>query len=142
MKILIRTSITDHNNSGLSNFVTVFCIDCGEDSGNLTLMHTGDSNYKPTQYTNIFNRVNILIPRYAPNALTENNIIGTGSGQTMPDYVLLSHILELTHVSEEESRWSLKLALARASQINCERTYVPMWGEKMVWENGTLISEK
>ena len=141
-KILIRTSITDHNNSGLSNFVTVFCIDCGEDSGNLTLMHTGDSNYKPTQYTNIFNRVNILIPSYAPNALTENNIIGTGSGQTMPDYVLLSHILELTHVSEEESRWSLKLALARASQINCERTYVPMWGEKMVWENGTLISEK
>ena len=27
-KVSIRTSITDHNNSGLSNFVTVFSIDC------------------------------------------------------------------------------------------------------------------
>lgn len=39
--------------------------------------------------------MNVLIPRYAPNALTENNIIGTGLGQTLPDYVLLSHILNL-----------------------------------------------
>lgn len=137
----IRTSITDHNNSGLSNFVTVFTIDCGASSNHLTLMHTGDSNYKPSQYTNILGSVNILIPRYAPNALTENNIIGTGSGQTQPDYVLLSHILELTHVSAEESRWSLPLALERASQIHCDRTYVPMWGEKLVWKNNALISE-
>ena len=137
----IRTSITDHNNSGLSNFVTVFTIDCGADSNHLTLMHTGDSNYKPSQYTNILGSVNILIPRYAPNALTENNIIGTGSGQTQPDYVLLSHILELTHISAEESRWSLPMALERASQIQCDQTYVPMWGEKLVWKNNALKSE-
>ena len=137
----IRTSITDHNNSGLSNFVTVFTIDCGADSNHLTLMHTGDSNYKPSQYTNILGSVNILIPRYAPNALTENNIIGTGNGQTQPDYVLLSHILELTHISAEESRWSLPMALERASQIQCDQTYVPMWGEKLVWKNNALKSE-
>ena len=137
----IRTSITDHNNSGLSNFVTVFTIDCDADSNHLTLMHTGDSNYKPSQYKNILSSVNILIPRYAPNALTENNIIGTGGGQTKPDYVLLSHILELTHISAEESRWSLPMALERASQIHCDRTYVPMWGEKLIWKNNTLMSE-
>lgn len=137
----IRTSITEHNNSGLSNFVTVFTIDCGVDSGHLTLMHTGDSNYKPSQYTNILSSVNILILRYAPNALTENNIIGIGNGQTQPDYVLLSHILELTHISAEESRWSLPMALERASQIHCDQTYVPMWGERLVWKNHVLMSE-
>lgn len=136
--VTVKTSITDHNNSGLSNFVTVFCFNCGTDGGNMTLMHTGDSNYKAAQFTNIYNRVNVLIPRYAPNALTENNIIGTGTGQTTPDYVLLSHILELTHASVAESRWSLSLALERAAAINCEKTYVPMWGEKLTWKNGKL----
>ena len=134
----IHTSITDHNNSGLSNFVTVFYIDCGEDTGNFTLIHTGDSNFKPEQFTNIASLVNVLIPRYAPNALTENNIIGTGLGQTLPDYVLLSHILELAHVDTDSSRWSVEMALERASKINCEQTYVPMWGEKLVWKNGKL----
>ncbi len=118
--------------------VTVFCINCGNDSGNFTLMHTGDSNYKTAQYTNILGRVNVLIPRYAPNALTENNIIGEKNEQTSPDYVLLSHILELTHASVEKSRWSLPMALERASKINCKQTYVPMWGEKLVWKNGKL----
>ena len=79
-----------------------------------------------------------MIPRYAPNALTENNIIGTGAGQTKPDYVLLSHILELSHVSEEESRWSLNSALERAARLNCENSVVPFWGEKLVWKDGKL----
>ena len=51
-KFKIKTCITDHNNAGLSNFVTVFSIDCGEDNGNFVFMHVGDSNYKPEQYTN------------------------------------------------------------------------------------------
>ncbi len=134
----VKTCITDHNNANLSNFVTVFSIDCGADSGNFVLMHVGDSNYKPEQYTNVASHVNVLIPRYAPNALTENNILGTGEGQVQPDYVLLSHILELAHAGVEESRWPIDLALERAAQIKCEQTYVPMWGEKLVWKNGKL----
>ena len=136
--IKIHVSITDHNNSGLSNFVSVFTFECGDDSGNFTMLHTGDSNFKAAQYTNILQHVNVLIPRYAPNALTENNIIGTGAGQTKPDYVLLSHILELSHESEEESRWSLNSALERASKLNCENSVVPFWGEKLVWKDGKL----
>ena len=83
-------------------------------------MHVGDSNFKPEQYTNIAPHVNVLIPRYAPNALTENNI------------------LEMAHAGVDASRWSLDMALERASKINCDQTYVPMWGEKMVWKNGKL----
>ena len=137
-KFKLRTCITDHNNSGLSNFVTIFQIDCGDDTGNFVFMHVGDSNFKPEQYTNIAPHVNVLIPRYAPNALTENNILGTGAGQVQPDYVLLSPILELAHAGVDASRWSLDMALERASKINCDQTYVPMWGEKMVWKNGKL----
>lgn len=137
--IKIRVSITDHNNSKLFNFVSVFSIDCGDDSGNFRLMHVGDSNYKPEQYTNIMDKVNVLIVRYAPNALTENNILGEGKGQIQPDYILLSHILELAHENEQLSRWSLKSALKRAAKLHCANTIVPFWGEKLVWKNGKLI---
>ncbi len=137
-KFKIHTSITDHNNSGLSDFVSVFYIECGDDSGDFSLIHTGDSNFRAEQFTNIGSHVSVLIPRYAPNALTENNIIGTGTGQTTPEYVLLSHILELAHSDTDSSRWSLEMALERASKINCEQTYVPMWGEKLTWKNGKL----
>lgn len=136
--VKIHISITDHNNSGLSNFVSVFTIECGDDSGNFTLLHTGDSNFKPKQYTNILPHVNVLITRYAPNALTENNIIGTGKGQTIPDYVLLSHLLELTHIDEDDCRWSLKSGLIRAANLNCKNSIVPIWGEKLTWNNNKL----
>jgi len=138
-KISIRTAITDHNNTDEGkNFVTVYRIDCGDDTGNFTLMHVGDSNFKTAQYNNVQGAVNVLIPRFAPNALEENNILGTGAGQVLPDYVLLSHILELSHVDEAGSRWSVNSAWERASKINCEQTFVPFWGEKMVWKNGKL----
>lgn len=137
-KFRIKTCVTDHNNSGLSNFVTVFSIDCGEDTGGFVFMHVGDSNYKPAQYTNLPAHVNVLVERYAPNALTENNILGSGNGQVEPDYVLLSHILELSHADVSDSRWSLDMALERASKIKCEQTCVPMWGEMLVWKNGEL----
>ena len=101
-------------------------------------MHVGDSSYKPEQYTNLASHVNVLTPCYTPNALTENNILGSGAGQVEPDYVLLSHILELAHAGVDESRWSLELALERASKINCEQTYAQCGGEKMVWKNNKL----
>lgn len=129
----ITTNITDHNTT-LTNFVTTYQINCGEDGGNLVLMHVGDSNYKASQY-NIAEPVNVFIPRFAPNALTENNVLGT---TITPDYTLLSHILELAHAGVEESRWSIELGLERASKLNCANSLMPFWGEKLVWKNGTL----
>lgn len=133
----IRTSITDHNNSGLSNFVTVFQVDFGEEAGNFRMLHAGDSNFKPEQFTNIDSHVHVLIPRFAPNALTENNIIGDGAGQVRPDYVLLSHALEMAHENNGD-RKSISRVLERAAYINCENTCVPFWGEKMIWKDGVL----
>ena len=129
----ITTNITDHNTS-LKNFVTTYQINCGKDGGNLVLMHTGDSNYNPSQY-NIVEPINVFIPRYAPNALTENNVLGS---VVIPDYTLLSHILELAHAGVEESRWSIELGLERTSKLNCENSMMPFWGEKLIWKNGVL----
>jgi hypothetical protein len=135
----IQTAITDHNNTAEGrNFITVFRIDCGETSGHFTLLHTGDSNYKPTQFANVQGPVDLLIPRYAPNAGTENNIIGPEPGQIQPAYILLSHILELSHDGIEGSRWPLSMALERASQLNSPHTCVPLWGEKLVWSKKTM----
>lgn len=129
----ITTNITDHN-TNLKNFVTTYQINCGEDGGNLVLMHVGDSNYQASQYE-IAEPVNIFIPRYAPNALAENNVLGSVA---TPDYTLLSHILELSHAGVDESRWSIELALERASNLNSKNSIVPFWGEKMIWKNGIL----
>lgn len=140
-KFAIRTAITDHNTSNDGkNFVTVFRIDCGDDTDNFTLLHVGDTNFQPAQFGNVQGAIDVLIPRYAPvpHGLDENNILGTGSGQVQPHYVLLSHILELGHDGVAYSRWPLDMALERASKLNCEKTYVPFWGEKLVWKNGEL----
>lgn len=130
----VTTNITDHNTS-LKNFVTTFQIDCGSDGGNLVMMHVGDSNYEPEQYNDIVKPVNVFIARYAPNELQENRVIGN---KVKPDYVLLSHILELAHADIESSRWSVNMGLERASKINCEKTILPFWGEKLIWKNGKL----
>jgi hypothetical protein len=129
----VTTNINDHNTT-LKNFVTTFQIDCGSDGGNLVLMHVGDSNYTPAQY-NVVKPVNVFIARYAPNVLGENNVIGS---KVTPDYVLLSHILELAHAGVDESRWSIQMGLERASDINCKNTILPFWGEKLIWKNGKL----
>lgn len=129
----VTTNITDHNTS-LKNFVTTFQVDCGNEGGNLVLMHVGDSNYEPSQF-NIVKPVDIFIARYAPNELQENRIIGS---KVIPKYVFLSHILELAHAGVDESRWSLEMGLVRASKINCNNTILPFWGEKLIWKNGKL----
>lgn len=130
----IHTFITKHNNGSNNVPVTVFQIDCGTNAGGLVLMHSGDSNFMASEF-DVTKKINVYIPRYAPNALTENQVIGS---VFTPDYVLLSHILELSHKDVSDSRWSFELALDRASKLNCDKTYVPFWGEKLVWKNGKL----
>lgn len=129
----VTTNINDHNTT-LTNFVTTFQVDCGNDGGDLVLMHVGDSNYKASQY-HIVKPVDVFIARYAPNALTENNVIGS---VVTPEYVFLSHMLELAHAGVDESRWPFEMGLERASKINCEHTILPFWGEKLVWRNNKL----
>ncbi len=127
----IHSFITSHNNDAQKNVpVTVFRIDCG----GFTLMHSGDSNFTASQYGAV-SEVDVYIPRYAPNELTENNVIGK---VLMPEHVLLSHILELSHTDPDSSRWTLQQGLARASLLDCANSYIPFWGERLIWKNGML----
>lgn len=132
----IHSFVTDHNNGTTNVPVTVFKVDCGISGGNLVLMHSGDSNFQPSQFASVKNaEIDVYVSRYAPNALTENNVIGSVFS---PRYVLLSHILELTHADPNSSRWTLEQGLERASKLNCSRALMPFWGEKMVWKNNQL----
>lgn len=100
------------------------------------LLHSGDSNFLADEFNGkVSAGIDVYIPRYAPNALTENNVIGAVFN---PDYVLLSHILELSHADVESSRWTLEQGLERASKLDCEHSYMPFWGEKMVWKDNKL----
>lgn len=130
----IHTFITNHNNGSTNIPVTVFQVTCGSDTGNFVVMHSGDSNFRPEQF-NVTADIDVYIPRYAPNELTENNVIGQ---LFTPKYVLLSHILELTHADPSDSRWTLTQGLVRASLLDCDRTWMPFWGEKLIWKNDKL----
>ncbi len=131
----IHTFITNHNNDANKNVpITVFQIDCGEDSGHFKVMHSGDSNFIASQF-DVTSDIDVYIPRYAPNELTENNVIGK---VFTPKYVLLSHILELSHTDPDSSRWTLKQGLTRASLLDCDNSYMPFWGEKLIWKDGAL----
>lgn len=130
----LHTFITNHNNGSTNVPVTVFQVMCGNDTGNFVVMHSGDSNFIAAQY-DVTADIDVYIPRYAPNELTENNVIGK---VFTPKYVLLSHILELTHTDPDSSRWTLEQGLTRAALLDCAQSYMPFWGEKMVWKNGKL----
>lgn len=135
-KFSIHTDITDHNTK-LLNFISVFRIDCGDDTGNFSILHCGDSNFNPMQFIHVQGPVNLAILRFG--AKEENNILGTGNGQVKPDYAVLSHLIELRHrVNESPHRVSIITALDHLSQINCEQTILPFWGEKLIWKNGKL----
>lgn len=135
-KFEIKTNITHHNNGDLLNFVTIYKIDCGDDADNFTILHVGDSNYNLSQYGNVIGNVDLFIARYAPNALTENYVLGTASNKVNPKYLFMSHILELTHIDISLSRWSFELGLERASKMNSTNNFMPFWGEKFTYKNG------
>lgn len=132
----ISTDITDHNTK-LLNFISVFRIDCGRDAGNFSILHCGDSNFNPMQFSHVQGPVNLAILRFG--AKEENNILGTGNGQVKPDYIVLSHIIELRHrINESPHRASIIETLNHIPQMKCEQTILPFWGEKMVWKSGKL----
>ncbi len=133
-RFILHTFVTNHNNGSTNVPVTVFQVDCGEDTGHFTVMHSGDSNFRPEQF-DVTADIDVYIPRYAPNELTENNVIGK---LFAPKYVLLSHILELSHADPASSRWTLRQGLTRAALLDCDDSRMPFWGDKMIWENTKL----
>lgn len=70
-------------------------------------------------------------------AKVENNIIGAGAGKMTPTYAFLSHIIELRHqIDVSPIRFKVIETLGHTSQITCQNTSMPFWGEKLIWKNG------
>lgn len=136
-KFSVRTAITDHDDE-LRNFISVFRISCGDDSGNFSILHCGDSTFDQNQFGNVEGgNIGLLVLRNG--AKVENNIIGQGAGKIMADYAFLSHVIELRHqIGKSPIRFPLMETLKRTAQINCENTQMPFWGEKQIWKNGKL----
>ncbi|MFV0590671.1 MAG: SGNH/GDSL hydrolase family protein [Draconibacterium sp.] len=133
----IRTDMADHlANPKFPNFVTVFRIQGGEDSGNFSMLHCGDSGFNPKHFTNVQGAVNLLVLRWG--AAMENNILGTGNGQVVPDCAVLSHLIELRHEPYPHGQASITKTLEHLPNVKCENTILPFWGEKLTWKNGEL----
>lgn len=134
---IIHTDISDHlRNPDLSDFVTLFRIEGSEDSGNFSILHCGDSGFNPSHFKNVQGPVNTVILRWG--AKRENDILGTGEGQVVPDYAILSHLIELRHKPYPHGQASISKTLEHLPNVENENTILPFWGEKMIWKNGRL----
>ena len=133
----ITTDISDHlANPDFPDFVTLFRIDCGENSGGLSLLHCGDSGFNPERFRNVQGAVSMVIIRWG--APRENNILGTGEGQIQTDYALLSHLIELRHRPIPHGQASILKALEHLPGLKYENALIPFWGEKLTWHKGKL----
>lgn len=134
----ITTDISDHLRSpDLQNFVTLFRIDCGDDSGGFSMLHCGDSGFIPERFKNVQGPVNLLILRWG--APRENDILGTSEGQILPDYAALSHLIELRHRPYPRGQASITKTLEHLPNVQCDNTFIPFWGEKVLWKNGQML---
>lgn len=131
----IYTDISSHLTQ-IPNFVTSFRIECGEDAGNFSMLHCGDSGFDPKNFMNVQGPVSMVILRWG--APRESNILGTGEGQVNPDYALLSHLIELRHKPYPYGQASIPKTLEHLPNVKCKNTIMPFWGEKLTWENGEI----
>ncbi len=133
----IHTDISDHlTNPKLPDFVTLFRIDCGEDSGNFSILHCGDSGFNPEHFKNVQGAVSMVVLRWG--APRESNILGSGEGQVETNYAALSHLIELRHKPYPHGQASISKTLEHLPTVKCENTILPFWGEKMTWKDGRL----
>ena len=80
----IKTDQSDHlANPQLPDFVTLFRVECGEDSGNFSILHCGDSGFNPEHFKNVQGAVSLVVLRWG--APRESNIFGKGEGEVETD---------------------------------------------------------
>lgn len=133
----IQTDITDHlRDPELPDFVTVFRIECGDDAGNFSMLHCGDSGFNPIHFTNVEGPVDLTVMRWG--AERENDILGSGSGQVQTEYAFLSHLIEQRHSLYPKGQASISKTLEHLPNVKCDQTFIPFWGEKIVWQNGQM----
>ncbi len=133
----IQTDITDHlRDPKMPDFVTVFRVDCGDDTGNFSMLHCGDSGFNPAHFNNVQGPLDLAVLRWG--AVRENDILGDESGQVQTKYAVLSHLIELGHDQYPNGQASITQTLKHLPNVKCDNTIIPFWGEKMTWNNGKM----
>ncbi|MFD2553578.1 MBL fold metallo-hydrolase [Sphingobacterium tabacisoli] len=133
----LQTDISDHLRSpDLPDFVAVVRIDCGDDTGNFSLLHCGDSGFDPKRFKKVQGPVDVVVLRWG--AARENEILGQGEGQVQTNYAVLSHLIEMRHKPYPKGQASITQTLKHLPNVKCENTILPFWGERLVWEKGGL----
>lgn len=137
--LTVYTCITDHDDSK-PNYTTCHFIQFGEEAGGFSFMHVGDSSFSKAQYSQMTGRdPDLLILRYAQEV--ETNIVGSGSGKVQPDYIFLSHLIELRHyVEKSPMRAKITKAWDNNKRYFSERAKMPFWGERFLWKDGQLTT--
>ena len=119
----------DHNKTekGLK-IVTSFEIKCGNDSGNVIILHSGDGcNYRQLQAQH---KVDFFIFHISVGLDIQKAI-----EKIQPEYATFSHAWELAH-KVEKFRWTIDDLLKVSGSISdfpAERCILPCWGEKIVY---------
>lgn len=137
--IQVYTSITDHDASK-PNYTTCHFLQFGAEAGNFSFMHVGDSSFSSSQYKEMTGRnPNLLILRYAQEV--ESGIVGTGTGKVQPDYIFLSHLIELRHYIEKSPmRATIPGAWKNNEKYFGKKAKMPFWGERFLWKDGSLTT--
>lgn len=134
----IKTDMSDHLvNPDMQDFVTLFRVECGNDSGNFSILHCGDSGFNPEQFKHVQGPVSMVVLRWG--APRESNIFGTGEGQVATNYAVLSHLIELRHKPYPHGQASITKTLEHLPNVKCENTIMPFWGEKLTWSKGKIL---
>ena len=127
--ITITGKRVDHyyNDDGFK-MVTAYEIDCGEDTNNTIIYHTGDGrNYeqlepeKPVDFFIFHTAVGLKIQK--------------AIDKVQPKYAIFSHAWEMGH-SPEKYRWTIDDLLLRSGKIEgfpAERILLPCWGERIIY---------
>jgi hypothetical protein len=127
--ITINCKRVDHNkNEWGKKFVTTYEIDCGAESGNVVIFHTGDAhNYEQLE---VEKRPDLFIFHAAVGLRSRNAI-----DKINPQYAVFSHAWELGH-SVVKWRWTIDDLLKISGKItgfDKKRILLPAWGEKIVY---------
>ena len=131
--ITINCKRVDHNKKEWGRkFVTTYEIDCGAESGNIVVFHTGDANnYEQLE---VEKRPDLFIFHSAVGLRIQNAI-----DKLNPQYAIFSHAWELGH-NVTKWRWTIDDLLKISGKItgfDKNRILLPTWGDKIVYTKST-----
>lgn len=123
--ITVRVTVGDHNKKKLRNFVASYEVDCGANTNNTVIYHTGDScDYKQL---NPSGQVDIFIPHMRVGLNIQSAI-----DKFHPRHVFLSHLQELGH-RITKWRWTFDDALKDKKRLKHDHLWIPCWGERVIY---------